>query len=382
MRAITKIPRTLSTFLVFCTTLAFLPLVAAAAPQQGQGPRPVVGVATATLQDANLPKKYIGHVEALESIDLKARVAGYLEQVNFAEGSVVKKGQTLYVIEQAPYQARVAAARARVAQAEADLFKAQTKLNRLRSAGAGSVPQTDMDDAKAAYDLAQARLLESQANLQLSEIDLGYTTIKAPLDGRIGKSFYKKGDLISSTSGSMAEVVSVDPIRVLFSVNERQTETIRKAATDAAKPAANPSLKIRVSTTDGKEYPQTGRVEFIDNKMDSSTGTIAIWSIFTNPQGHLLPGAYVNVSLTPAAPSMQISIPQAAMQRDREGAYVLVVDNNSKIEKRKIEAGKTSGRNLFVISGLTEGELVVYEGTQKVVPGAEVNMQLKEDKDN
>ncbi len=379
MRAIT---RTLPTFLAFCTTLVLLPLLAVAAPQQGQGPKPVVGVTAATMQDANLPKKYIGHVEALESIDLKARADGYLEQVNFAEGSVVKKGQVLYVIEQAPYKARVAAAKASVAQAEADLFKTQTKLNRLRSAGAGSIPQTDMDDAKAAYDLAQARLLEAQANQQLAEINLGYTTIKAPLDGRIGKSFYKKGDLITSTSGSMAEVVSIDPIRVLFSVSERQTETIRKAATDASTPAAEPNLKIRVSSTDGEEYPQTGRVEFIDNKMDSSTGTIAIWSIFANPQGHLFPGAYVNVSLTPAAPLMQISIPQAAMQRDKDGAFVLVVDNNSKIEKRKIEVGKASGRNLFVTSGLTEGELVVYEGIQKVIPGAEVTIQLKEDKDN
>ncbi|MDY0211708.1 MAG: efflux RND transporter periplasmic adaptor subunit [Desulfuromonadaceae bacterium] len=379
MRAIS---RTLPAFLVFCTTLALFPLVAVAAPQQGQGPKPVVGVAAATLQDANLPKKYIGHVEALESIDLKARVDGYLEQVNFAEGSSVKKGQVLYVIEQAPYKARVAAAKASVAQTEADLFKAQTKLNRLRSAGAGSIPQTDMDDAKATYDLSKARLLEAQANQQLTEIDLGYTTIKAPLDGRIGKSFYKKGDLITSASGSMAEIVSVDPIRVLFSVNERQTETIRKAATDAGAPAAKPNLNIRVSTTDGEEYPLTGRVEFIDNKMDSSTGTLAIWSIFDNPQGHLFPGAYVNVFITPATPMMQISIPQGALQRDRDGAFVLVVDNNSKIEKRKIQAGKTSGRNLFVVSGLTEGELVVYEGIQKVIPGAEVNIQLKENKDN
>ncbi len=379
MRAIS---RTLSTLSAFCTTLVLLPLLATAAPQQEQGPKPVVGVAAATLQDANLPKKYIGHVEAIESIDLRARVDGYLEQINFAEGSSVKKGQVLYIIEQAPYKARVAAAKASVAQAEADLFKTQTKLNRLRSAGAGSIPQTDMDDAKAAYDLAQARLLEAQANQQLAEINLGYTTIKAPLDGRIGKSFYKEGDLITSASGSMAEIVSVDPIRVLFSVNERQTDTIRKAAIDAGAPTAKPSLKIRISTTDGEEYPRTGRVEFIDNKMDTSTGTIAIWSIFDNPHEHLLPGAYVNVFLTPATPLMQISIPQGALQRDKDGAFVLVVDSNSKIEKRKIQTGKASGRDLFVTSGLTQGELVVYEGIQKVTPGTEVNIQLKENKDN
>ncbi len=374
--------RALPTFLVFCTTLVLLPLGASANPQQDQGPKPVVGVMAATERDANIPEKYIGHVEAVESIDLMARVSGYLEQVNFSEGAQVKKGQVLYVIEQAPYKAHVAAAQASVGAAEADLFKASTKLKRLGAAGPGSIPQTDMDDADAAYRLAQARVLEAQARLQLAEIDLGYTTITAPLDGRIGKSFFKRGDLISPASGSMAEVVSIDPMRVLFSVSERQTEIIRKAATDASNPTAKPILKVRVSTTAGEEYSHTGRVEFIDNKMDSSTGTIAIWAIFPNPDGELYPGEYLNVSLAPAAPVMQISIPQGALQRDKDGPFVLVVDENSKIEKRQIQTGRSSGRNLFVTSGLTQGELVVYEGVQKVVPGIEVNVQLKEDKDN
>lgn len=374
--------RVLPAFLVFCTILSFLPLLATANPQPSQRPKPVVGVAAATLQDANLPKKHIGHVEALESINLMARVNGYLEQVNFAEGSVVKKGQVLYIIEQAPYKAQVAAAQAGVGAAEANLFQAQTKFDRMRSAGAGSIPKTEMDDAKAAYDLAHARLLEAQANQELTEINLGYTTITAPLEGRIGKSFYKKGDMITPASGSMAEIVSIDPIRVLFSVNERQTTTIRKAAHDAKKTTAEPSLKIRVSTQDGIEYPHIGRVDFIDNKMDPNTGTIAIWSTFANPEGELLPGAYVNVFLTPAAPLEQISIPQGALQRDKDGPFVLVVDDNSKIEKRTIQTGKSSGRNLFVTSGLTQGELVVYEGIQKVTPGVEVNVQLNEDKDD
>lgn len=373
--------RVLPAFLFFCTILAILPLTAVANPQQGQRPKPVVGVVAATLQDVNLPKKQIGHVEALESVNLMARVNGYLEQVNFNEGSVVTKGQVLYVIEQAPYKAQVAVAQAGVAAAEASLFKARTKLERMQTAGVGSIPKTDMDDAKAAYDLALANLLEAQANLQLAEINLGYTTITAPLDGCIGKSEFNKGDMISSVSGSMAEILSVDPIRVLFSVSERQRETIRKAASDAKDPTAEPSLKIRLHSTDGTPYPHTGRVEFIDNKMDPSTGTIAIWSTFPNPEGELLPGAYVNVLLTPAVPVEQISIPQSALQRDKDGPFVLVVDDNSMIEKRKIQTGKTSGQHLFVISGLTDGERVVHEGIQKVTPGIEVDIQLKEDKD-
>jgi membrane fusion protein (multidrug efflux system) len=353
-----------------------------AAPPGGGGPKPVVGTMKVTERNANIPEKYIGHVEAVKSIDLKARVSGYLEQVNFAEGSIVKKGQVLYVIEQAPYKAQVAAAKASVAAAEADLFKARTKLKRLRSADAGSIPQTDMDDATAAYELAQAHVLEAQARQQIAEIDLGYTTIKSPLDGRIGKSFFKRGDLISPSSGSMAEVVSIDPVRVLFSVNERQGEIIRQAAQDVANKGKAPGLKIRIYTTSGSEYPHTGEVEFMDNRMDSSTGTIAIWARFPNPEGHLVPGEYVDVSLRPAEPRMELTIPQAALQRDREGAFVFVVDENSRIQKRQISVGDTIGKQIFVTSGLKRGEQVVFEGIQKVTPGAEVDVQLKEDKDN
>ncbi|WP_052464529.1 efflux RND transporter periplasmic adaptor subunit [Geoalkalibacter subterraneus] len=376
----------LASFKLIGTTIALLLISSGtthAAPQRGNGPKPVVGTMKVTERDANIPEKYIGHVEAVESIDLKARVSGYLEQVNFSEGSTVKKGQVLYVIEQAPYKAQVAAAKASLAAAEADLFKARTKLNRMRSAEAGSIPQTDMDDATAAYDLAQARVLEAQARQQIAEIDLGYTTIKSPLTGRIGKSYFKRGDLISSSSGSLlAEVVSIDPMRVLFSINERQGEIIRQAAQDAANKGEAPGLKIRIFTTSGSEYPHTGRVEFMDNKMDPSTGTIAIWAQFPNPEGHLVPGEYVDVALRPEEPRMELTIPQAALQRDRDGAFVFVVDKDSKIEKRRISVGVSIGKQIFVTSGLELGEQVVFEGIQKVTPGAEVDVQLKEDKDN
>ncbi|MFO7831628.1 MAG: efflux RND transporter periplasmic adaptor subunit [Desulfuromonadaceae bacterium] len=377
--------KSLASFKFIGTTIALLLIssgTAIAAPGGDGGPKPVVGTMEVTERDANTPEKYIGHVEAVESIDLKARVSGYLEQVNFSEGSRVKKGQVLYVIEQAPYKAHLAAAKASVGAAQADLFKARTKLERLRSAGAGSIPQTDMDDATAAHELAQARVLEAQARQQIAEIDLGYTTIKSPLDGRIGKSFFKRGDLITPSSGSMAEVVSIDPVRVLFSVNERQGEIIRQAAHDTAHKEKTPGLKIRIYTTSGSEYPHTGRVEFMDNKMDSSTGTIAIWAQFPNPEGHLVPGEYVDVALRPAEPRMELTIPQAALQRDRDGAFVFVVDKDSKIEKRQISVGETIGRQLFVTSGLERGEQVVFEGIQKVTPETEVDVKLKEDKDN
>ena len=370
-------------FTLTCTLFALstmTSLMAVAAPQGGGDTKPVVGAMQVGQRDANIPERYIGHVEAVESIDLKARVDGYLEQVNFSEGSRVKKGQVLYVIEQGPYRAEVAAAQAGVAAAEADLFKASTKLKRLRSADAGSIPQTDLDDATADFKLAEAGVLETKARLQLAEIDLGYTTITSPMDGRIGKSFFKRGDLISPSSGSLAEVVSIDPVRVLFSINERQGEILRQAARDAAS-KGDAKLMIRIFTADGIEYPHPGRVEFMDNKMDSSTGTIAIWAQFPNPDGNLVPGEYVDVALKPAEPRMELTIPQAALQRDKDGAFVLVVDKNSKIKKRQIRSGATIGKQIFVTSGLERGEQVVFEGIQKVIPGAEVTVQLKVDKD-
>jgi membrane fusion protein (multidrug efflux system) len=369
---------------ILLISFVMFPAAGLAAPSNAdeEAPPPLVEVETVTLKDTNQPKKYIGHVEAIVSVDLQARVEGYMQKVNFQEGAFVEEGQLLYVIEQPPYKARVASAEARVTQAKANLFKTETRLRRLRSAHPESVPQTDLDDAKAARNLAQGQLEEARANLDLAQIDLDYTTIEAPMDGRIGKSFYKKGDLVSSASGPLAEIVRVDPIRVVFSVSEKQIDIFQKAFIDARRDGEKDKdvLKVRLEFPDRTEYAQAGRIAFIDNKMDPSTGTIAVWARFDNPKGRLVPGEYVNVFVRSTEPDMKFAIPQRAVQADRKGDFVYVVDDTNTVKKRWIHTGPVLENRFVVKSGLDEGERIIIQGLQKVQPDMKVQTRSNEDK--
>jgi len=364
--------------LLICSIM--LPAAGSAAPgdKGKKAPPPLVKVETVTLKHANKPEKYVGHVEAIVSVDLQARVEGYLQEVNFQEGAFVEEDQLLYVIEQAPYKARVASAEARATQAKANLFKAQSRLRRLRSAQPESVPQTDLDDARAARDLARGQLEEAQANLELAQIDLDYTTIEAPMDGRLGKSFYKKGDLVSPASRPLAEIVSVDPIRVLFSVSEKQIDIIQQAFIDAKSEKDKGGLKVHLEFPNKTEYAQTGRIAFIDNKMDPATGTIAVWARFDNPRGRLVPGEYVNVFVRSTKPDMKPAVLQRAVQTDREGDFVYVVDNANTVNKRRIQTGPALEDRFIVKSGLDKGERVIIQGLQKVRPDIKVQTRRSE----
>lgn len=355
----------------------FIPVYGFSAPGGGNAGAqlPLVGVEEVELVASNPPEKYIGHIESIESIDLRARVEGYLEKINFKEGSFVKKGQILYVIEQAPYKARVVAARAQVTQAEADFFKAKTRLERLRSAQPESVPKTDLDDAIAARDLARGRLDEAKANLELAEINLSYTTVEAPITGRIGKSLYKEGDLVGPSSQPMAEIVRMDPIRVVFSMSENQGELIMNAMRDAEKGDSSSILSVSLEFPGGNAYPQMGEIDFVNNRVDPDTGTIAIWARFENPEGRLVPGEYVRVFLEEAKQEMTPAVAQTAVQRDNEGAFVYVVDEKNKVEQRRITTGPTMNNKFIVFSGLKQGEKVIVQGIQKVKPGMTVNIE-------
>jgi len=369
---------------IFSFLLALVTLIYAIgwAAQGPGGPPPLVQVTHVQLLDTTQAEKYIGHVEAIQSVDLRARVEGYLQKINFQEGSFVQEGQLLYVIEQAPYKAHVASAVARLNQAEANLFKTKTRLRRLRSAHPESVPQTDLDDAQAAADLAKAEVQEAEASLELSKIDLDYTTIESPMDGRIGKSFYKKGDLVGASSGPLAEIVSIDPIRILFSVSDRDIDIMKEAFADAHTQNADPNLAVHITFPDQTAYPHQGTIEFIDNKMDPQTGTIAVWAQLDNPEGQLVPGQYVNVFVQSAEADMQPAVSQTAVQRDREGDFVFVVNQGNTVEKRRIKTGKVKDDMVIVASGLQKDELVVVQGIQKAVPGQRVQIEIKDAKDS
>lgn len=362
------------TLLLLLLLLATLPLPVQAAPPSG--PPPMVTVARITEQDITPATEYVGHVEAIQSVDLRARVEGFLERVDFTEGDYVKAGQVLYRIEQAPYQAMVDADRARLAQAEAELARAAQYLMRLEEASPESIPATDLDNARAAELSAKAQVAAAKAALAGSTLDLSYTTIKAPISGRIGRTAYTKGNLVGPSSGPLARIVQTDPIRAVYSVSENDLAAITQALHDAQGNKPHPLLAPRLRLADGNMFPATGRVAFVNNEVDPTTGTIAVRANFADPEGVLIPGQYVTVLVRASAPTMLSLVPQAAVLVNQKGRFVLVVDKENRVSSRPIEIGPTVNGTMWAVEkGLTAGERVVVQGIQKVKPGQTVQIE-------
>jgi RND family efflux transporter MFP subunit len=343
--------------------------VNAARAGQGAGPPPLVTVAAVVEQDVNPPLEYVGHVEAIQSVELRARVEGFLERVDFKEGSDVQAGNLLYVIEQAPYKAKVDADKAALAQAEAILTKARQYLHRAQTVRSGGISATDLDNAVAEELRAKALLEQVKANLQIAQINLGYTVIRAPISGRIGRTAFTKGNLLGPDSGALARIVQLDPIRVVYSISENDLDAINMAFKDADRGKNHPILMPRIKLAGGQIFETKGHVDFVDNAVDVSTGTIAVRALFKNPKGTLIPGQYVTVLVARSEPKPMPVVPQAAVLEDHDGRYVLLVDDQNQVAVRRVKTGPVVGTNWAVESGLAVNERVIVEGVQKVRPG-------------
>ncbi len=359
-------------------TLFFMLFVCAttakAAPPAGM-PMVAVVVQEVTAKNVAPPREYIGRVEAIQAVDLAARVQGYLDRVEFKEGDMVTRGKKLYVIEQAPYQAQVEAKQAMVAKAEATLDHARKYLERVQSTTEASVAQTDLDAAEASVLEAEASLKEALANVKIARIDLDYTSIESPITGRIGKNNFTRGNLVGPDSGSLARIVQTDPIRVVYSVSENEFVSVKmshakKANEEGHTPAIIPSLRL----PNGNMYPYNGTLTFVDNEVDPTTGTIAVRAEFPNLDGLLLPGEYVTAVIALDTARISPVVPQAAVQEDKKGRYVYTVDATSHVRRRQIVTGSFIGTSWAVTKGIEPGERVVVQGIQKIRPGQEVKV--------
>jgi RND family efflux transporter MFP subunit len=335
----------------------------------GDMPPPLVTVAKVTEQDVNPPSEYVGHVQAVQTVDLRARIEGFLERVEFKEGSDVRAGDLLYVIEKAPYQAKVDADTAIVIQATATHTKARQYLERVRTVRSGGVSQSDIDDAVAEELRARGELEQAEANLKRSQLDLGYTMVKAPITGRIGRTAFTRGNLVNPASGPLARIVQIDPIRVVYSISENDLVAINMALKDASNTKKHPILTPRIKLPEGQVLETKGQIDFVNNTVDPDTGTIAVWALFNNPDATLLPGQYVTVLVTRSQPNLMTVIPQSAVLEDHDGHYVLLVDDQNRVVMRRVETGPGVGVNWAIKSGLSINEKVIVQGVQKVQPG-------------
>ena len=330
-------------------------------------PPPAVTVVAVVEHDIKPSLTFSGRVQARDKVDLRARVEGFLEKRLFNEGQDVKKGDLLFVIEQAPYKASIAEIKATIQKAQAVLTLADLEVARASQLVAREVgTQKRLDETTAQQGNARGELARQKAALEKAELDLSYTDIRAPLAGRIGRSQFSVGNFVGPASGTLATIVSQDPIDVTFPVTHREVLSIRKARREAGDPSED---VIYIQLADGSRYSQRGTLNFVDVTVSQGTDTVQVRATFPNPDRLLVDGQLVSVIAESAKAESALQIPQQAVQIDQGGPFVLIVDSASKVEVRRVETGPLLGTRLAVAKGLSAGEKVITEGVQKVRPG-------------
>lgn len=339
------------------------------AANPGNGTAPVVSVITVDTRPFTASVEFVGRTEAYSQVDLRARVTGFLAERPFKEGSDVSAGDVLFRIDTAEFDAAVKAARAGLEKAQAAFTEAEQTLQRSRTlADRGTISEANLDEAVAAMGRTRADVAAAKAEVDRAQLNLDYTTIATPIDGRIGKSSVDPGNLIGPDSGILATVVTLDPIRVAFSVTERTFIKVQEERNSGSDRRAVPRIRL----ANGEMYEPEGTIQFADNRVDPSTGTVSVYVDFPNAEHLLLPGQFVTVILSSSEASEQILVPQAAVQLNQAGPFVLIVDSESKVEVRPITMGDRTGTEVVVLDGLSAGETIIVEGIQKVRPGIAV----------
>jgi len=321
-------------------------------------------------------REFVGRTEATQDITIKSKVRGNLLKTNFEEGSVVQEGDLLFEIDPAQYDAALKAAQATVSQAKAAYDTAV--LNFKRGEGLikdNFISQSDYDNLLSRQLQTAASLESAQANLENAKLELGYTKIYAPFTGRISRAAVFKGDLIIPDQTELANLVQIEPVWVNFQVPEKVLVTAQRIdKVDGEFDLQDFPVKIRFP--DGSMFDEVGKMNFINNRVDATTGTLALRAEFPNTQHMLVPGLYVTVIIESPSTEQVMLVPQRAVQEDQQGRYVLVVNQQNTVERVTVTLGQRYGVDWQVESGLTEGSLVITEGLQKVRIGAVVDYEM------
>jgi membrane fusion protein (multidrug efflux system) len=355
---------------------------AATRAQPAAGGPPAVGVVEATKRPITETSEFLGRIEAVNRVNVVARVTAFLEKRLFKEGAEVKAGDELYRLERGPFEADLEAKKAQVAQLQAMLENARLTAERARILLSGPAGQQSTYDAALANQRSlEAQVQAAQAQVQASQINLDYTVIRSPIDGKIGRTAVTEGNVVSPGSGVLTTIVSQDPMYVIFPVSVRQGLELRERY--APRGGLN-AVVLKLRLLDGRLYDQTGKLDFVDNTIAQSTDTLTVRGVIPNSMLHdasttaspvreLTDGEFVTVLLEGVQPVEVLAIPRSAVLSDQQGDYVFVVGPDNKAEQRRIQLGQSTPTMAFVISGLSPGDKAIVEGLQQVRPGQPVS---------
>ncbi len=362
--------------------LASPALVVPALAQPGPGGPPAVGVVEVQPRPVIESSEFVGRVQAVSRVDIVARVTAFLMKRQFTEGGQVRAGDVLYTLERGPFEAQVAAQASSVAQANAVLQGSSLTLGRAEALiGTAAGQKSKVDDAQSQQRSQAAQLAGAQAGLRQAQINLDYTEIKAPIDGRISRTSVTEGNVVGPSSGTLATIVSEDPMYVVFPIAVRAALDLRDRYAEKGGLAA---VVVRIKLPNGRLYGGTGKLDYVDPVVAANTDTLNLRASMPNPvrpgakagepgDRELTDGMFVTVTLQGVEPVQALAIPRAGVLSDQQGSYVWVIGDGNKAEQRRVTLGQSTPDAAVVTAGLKAGESVVVDGVQRVRNGAVVN---------
>jgi RND family efflux transporter MFP subunit len=373
------IKRLRDVYLVVC----LLPLLVSCG-KSGGGPQapppPQVSVAQVLEKPVKDWDEFTGRLQAVETVEIRPRVSGYIDKVAFTEGSLVKRGTLLFVIDPRPYQAEYDRAAADLKRFKTALDLGRTELVRVqRLKESGAVSEEELDERKSAVAQAEANVSGSQAALEAAALNLNFTKVSSPIDGRVSRAEVTRGNLVTGGANGgtlLSSVVSMDPIYIYFDADEQSYLRYVQIARSGAPPTSQDGGKpVQVGLANEEGFPHTGTVDFVDNQLNPQTGTIRARAVLQNKEGQFTPGLFARVQLLGSAEYSAILIDDRAVNTDQSQKYVLLLGANNQIEYRKVKLGRVIDGLRVVREGLKAGDIIVVNGAQRVHPGVTVSPQ-------
>lgn len=345
-------------------------------PEAPPPPAPEVTVLKVEAKDTPVTYEYVGVLASSQQVEVRARVDGFLDKRIYIEGNTVKQGQVMFQMDAKPFQAQLDAAQSALAEQQAKLWTAQANLKRVKPlAKANALSKKELDDAQGRVNAAAAAVDMASADVETAKLNLGYTTIYAPVSGASSFARIQNGAYVNAQSGPLTYVAQLDPIWVDFSLSEDELLKIRREQKSGQlRTPGSTALTVELVLADGSLYPETGRVFFRDANYNTETGTFLIRATFSNPDGDLRPGQFVRVHVKGAIRPNATLVPQQAVLQGAQGYFVWIVDAEGKAQVRSVEIGDWQGDNWFIDKGLSTGDKVITDGIVHLAKGAPVKI--------